>query len=218
MSNSKGALLDKLRKAVTECERDLSVESAEAYVELKEDPLEALEVLTNTIQEVGDGFGRGELWLPDLIGSADAMQGAVAILDKEIKAQGIKKEVTGTVVAGTVFGDIHDMGKTILTTLLSASGFEVTDLGVNVSAQAFIEAVKEHTPDILAMSALLTTTIAEQGKVIDALKENKLREGVKIMVGGAAVSEEFAEQIGADGYEATASGAVELARTLIKRK
>ena len=91
MSNSKEALLDKLRKAVMDCERDLSVESAKAYVELNEDPLEALEVMTNTIKEVGDAFGREELWLPDLIGSADAMQAAVAILDKEIKTQGIKK-------------------------------------------------------------------------------------------------------------------------------
>jgi len=217
MTNSKGDLQEKLRKAIMECDQDLSVEAAKAYVELKEDPLEALEVMTGTIQEIGDRFGRGELWLPDLIGAADAMQGAVAILDEEIKAQGKKKDVVGTVVVGTVFGDIHDMGKTILTTLLSASGFEVTDLGVNVSAKAFIEAVKEYTPDILAMSALLTTTIAEQGKVIKALKENNLREKVKVMVGGAAVSEEFANKIGADGYDATASGGVELAKSLINQ-
>ena len=216
MASSKSSVLEALRKAVLECEKEQAIESAQEYIGLKEDPLEAIGLMTETIQDVGARFGSGELWLPDLIGSADAMQAAVAVLDKEIKEKGIKKETIGTVVAGTVFGDIHDMGKTILTTLFSASGFEVIDLGVNVSAKAFIDGVKEHSPDILAMSALLTTTIAEQGKVIEALKENKLREKIKVMVGGAAVSEEFAEQIGADGYDATAAGAVELAKSLIK--
>lgn len=218
MAVSKSSIMETLRKAVQECEKELAIETAREYVALKEDPLEAIGLLTEAIQDVGARFGQGELWLPDLIGSADAMQAAIAILDEEIKKQGIKKETVGTVVAGTVFGDIHDMGKTILTTLLSASGFEVIDLGVNVSAQTFIDRVKEHSPDILAMSALLTTTIAEQGKVVEALKENKLRDKIKVMVGGAAVSEEFAQQIGADGYDATAAGAVELAKSLIESR
>jgi 5-methyltetrahydrofolate--homocysteine methyltransferase len=145
------------------------------------------------------------------------MQAASPVLEEEMKRKGVQKESLGTVVAGTVFGDIHSIGKTMVTTLLTAAGFHVEDLGVNVKAEAFIEAIQKHGADLLAMSALMTTTMAEQEKVIEALKREGIRERVKVMVGGAAVTDEFAEDIGADGFEPTAPGAVELAKKLLGR-
>jgi len=121
----------------------------------------------------------------------------------------------GTVIAGTVFGDIHSIGKTMVCTLLTAEGFEVHDLGVNIKAEEFLEATKKYNADILAMSALMTMTASEQKKVIEYLKKEGLRDKIKIMVGGGAITEEFAKDVGADGYDPTAPGAVKLARRLI---
>jgi 5-methyltetrahydrofolate--homocysteine methyltransferase len=132
-----------------------------------------------------------------------------------MKKRGAHRESLGIVVAGTVFGDIHSIGKTMVTTLLTAAGYEVEDLGVNVKAEAFVEAIKKHGANLLAMSALMTTTMTEQEKVIDVLKKEGIREKVKVMVGGAAVTDEFAEEIGADGYDPTAPGAVALANKLL---
>ena len=208
-------ILDNLRKAVYEYNNDLASESADKAVELGIDPLEALDVMTVAIREIGDAFGRGELWLPDLVGASDAMQSAVPILEKEIKKRGENRESLGIIVAGTVFGDIHSIGKTMVSTLLTAAGFEVYDLGVNVHAKGFVEAIKKYDANIVAMSALMTTTCVEQENVINTLEEEGLRNNVKIIVGGAAVTEEFAETIGADGYDPTAPGAVELAKKLM---
>ncbi len=137
------------------------------------------------------------------------------ILEEEIRRTGAKRESLGIVVVGTVFGDIHDIGKAMVCTFLTAGGFEVHDLGVNVRAEQFAEATNNYKADVLAMSALLTTTAAEQRKIIGILKEKGIRESVKIMVGGGAITQEFADDIGADGYDPTAPGAVELARRLI---
>ena len=186
-------------------------------VEMGIDPLEALDVMTVAIREIGDAFGRGELWLPDLVGASDAMQSAVPVLEEEIKKRGENRESIGIVVIGTVFGDIHSIGKTMVATLLTAAGFEVHDVGVNVHAKKFVEAIKENNANILAMSALMTTTCVEQENVIKTLKEDGIRDKVKVMVGGAAVTEEFAETIGADGYDPTAPGAVELAKRLVEK-
>ncbi|MEM2843736.1 MAG: cobalamin-dependent protein, partial [Candidatus Bathyarchaeia archaeon] len=151
----------------------------------------------------------------DLVGAANAMQSAMSIIEEEIKRRGGKKESLGTVVIGTVYGDIHDIGKNMVVAFLLAEGFEVYDLGVNVSAEEFIEAVKRHKADILAMSALMTTTAPEQKKVIEMLKKENLRDKVKVIVGGAAITEEFAQEIEADGYESTAVRAAKLAKKLI---
>ena len=215
MNEDKKSVLDNLRKAIYEYNNDLAASSAKRAVELGIDPLEALDVMTVAIREIGDAFGRGELWLPDLVGASDAMQSAVPILEEEIKRRGENRETLGVVVIGTVFGDIHSIGKTMVATLLTAAGFEVHDVGVNVHAKKFVEAIKENDADILAMSALMTTTCVEQENVIKTLQEDGIREKVKVMVGGAAVTEEFAETIGADGYDPTAPGAVELAKKLV---
>jgi len=207
--------LENLKRAVIECDAEAAANWARKAVEAKIDPLKAADALTEAIRQVGDRFGRGELWLPDLVGAADAMQAAMPILEEELKRIDAKRETLGIVVAGTVFGDIHSIGKSMVCTLLTAGGFEVHDLGVNIKAEEFLEAVEKYQADVLAMSALLTTTVIEQRKVIDALRAKGIREKVKVMVGGGAITAEFARSIGADGYDPTAPGAVELARRLV---
>jgi corrinoid protein of di/trimethylamine methyltransferase len=208
-------VMENLRKAVMEYDVDAAATWARKAVTEKVDLFRAIDALTETIREIGDRFGKGELWLPDLVGAADAMQAAMPILEEELGKTGEKREALGSVVVGTVFGDIHNIGKAMVCTLLTAGGFNVYDLGVNVKSEEFVAAVKKHDADILAMSALLTTTAPEQRKVIETLKSEGIRDKVKIMVGGGAITQEFAEGIGADGYDPTAPGAIELAKRLI---
>jgi corrinoid protein of di/trimethylamine methyltransferase len=209
--------LDKLKASVKTY--DSAATEAVARDALQEgiEPLAILDALTESIREVGDAFGAGECFLPELVGAAEAMQSAMPILEAEIQQRGEKRQSAGRIVAGTVSGDIHNIGKTILCTLLTADGFEVVDLGIDVPVDRFIDAVRSHKPDLLAMSALLTITAQEQKKVIRALEAEGLREEVKIIVGGGAISENFAESIGADGYDATAPGGVKLARVLLEK-
>ena len=207
-------ILEELEKAVVECNGQKATSWARRVVEEGIDPLEALNALTKGIKQVGDGYGRGELWLPDLIGAADAMSNAMPIIEEEIRRTGKKLKKADAIVIGTVKGDIHDIGKNIVATLLVVNGFKIIDLGVDVSAERFIEAIKEHKPSILAMSALLTMTAPEQKRVIEALTKEEMRDRVKVIVGGAAITQEFADDIGADGYDPTAAGAVDLVRRL----
>jgi methylmalonyl-CoA mutase cobalamin-binding domain/chain len=208
-------ILENLRRAVLEYDSKGAVSWARKAVEEKIAPLKALDALTEAIREVGDGFGKGELFLPEIVGAADAMKSATPIIEEELKKMGAKRDSVGTVVMGTVFGDIHDIGKSMVCMLLATDGFEVIDLGVNVEAERFIESVRKYKPDILGMSALLTSFVSEQKKIINILKEEGLRDKVKIMVGGGAISEATAENIGADGYDPIAPGAVKLARRLV---
>ena len=208
-------ILENLKKTILEYDAEGAANWARKAVDEKVDPIEALDTLTVAVRQVGDGFSRGELWLPDLVGAAAAMQAAIPVLEEELRRRRVKRKSLGIVVIGTVFGDIHNIGKDMLSTLLTAGGFEVHDLGINVKAEKFLEAIEEYETDILAMSALLTTTALEQRKVIETLREKGIRDKVKIMVGGGAITQEFADQIGADGYDPTAPGAVELARSLV---
>jgi len=204
-----------LKKAIWEYDSQSAANLARNLIEKGTEPLAILDALTAAIRQVGDRFGNGELWLPDLVGAADAMQAAMPIIDKALKNTGSQRVSLGVVVIGTVFGDIHNIGKDMVSTLLTAAGFEVHDLGVNVPAEQFVKAIEEREADILAMSALLTTTAAEQRKAIDFLEKKGIRQAVKIMVGGGAITSSFAEDIGADGYEPTAPGAVKLAMKLL---
>jgi corrinoid protein of di/trimethylamine methyltransferase len=210
-------IFENLKQAIIEYESERAESLAKEAIEKKIDPMKALDAMTEAMRQVGDGFGRGELWLPDLVGAADAMSSAMPIIEEEIKRTGAKRVSLGTVIAGTVFGDIHSIGKTMVCTLLTAEGFEVHDLGVNIKAEEFLEATKKYKADILAMSALMTMTAPEQKKVIEYLKKEGLRVKVKIMVGGGAITEEFAKDVGADGYDPTAPGAVKLARRLVRK-
>ena len=208
-------VLENLKKAIVEYDREGAAHFAKKAVQEQIDPIEALDVMTVAIRQVGDGFGKGELWLPELVGAAAAMTAAAPIIEEEIKRIGSKRESLGTVVIGTVWGDIHTIGKTMVGTLLTADGFIVKDLGTNVSAEGFITGIKQYNADILAMSALMTTTAPEQRKAMETLREQGFRDKVKIMVGGGAITQEFADSIGADGYDPTAPGAVKLARRLV---
>ncbi|MFN8650324.1 MAG: corrinoid protein [Gemmatimonadales bacterium] len=179
-------------------------------------PLDAINLgFVPGITYVGEQFGLGELFLPDLVLGGEAMKAAVSVLEPELARRGATRERLGTVVLGTVRGDIHEIGKTLVHTMLSASGFEVHDLGVDVSVERFIAAVRERKPDIVGMSALLTTTMPGQKLVIEALAAEGLRSQVKVIVGGAPVSQAWADSIGADGYGEDAMRAVTLARRLL---
>ncbi len=164
------------------------------------------------IREVGRLFGEGELFLPELVTSAQAMKAALAVLEAEL-AEGAARHSRGRVVLGTMPGDIHDIGKTLVGTLLSAHGFEVTDLGVDVTAERFVDAARELDADFVGASALLTTTMAKQRDLVAAVRAAGLR--ARVLVGGAPVRQEWADEIGAAGYAENAAGAVELVEKLI---
>lgn len=207
--------LENLIKAILSYDAEASASLARKTLEEGIDPVETIDAITEAIRQVGDGFGKGELWLPELVGAATAMKAATPIIEEEITKAGKKRETLGTIVMGTVYGDIHDIGKNIVITMLMADGFAVHDVGINITANEFVEAVKQHKPDILALSALMTMTSNEQIKVIEDLKREGIRDQVKVMVGGGAITQEFADSIGADGYESSAPGAVGLARRLM---
>jgi trimethylamine corrinoid protein len=211
----KDELLKKLRNAILEYDADEAGKLAARSIEEEIDPIETLEVLTVTIKEVGDQFGRGDLFLPELIAAAEAMSRATEPLEVEIRNQGKKKKSQGTVVIGTVYGDIHDIGKNMVATLLKAAGFNVVDCGVNVQVDKFLDFIVREEADILALSALLTTTAPEQKKIIKSLSEKGMRDKVKVIVGGGGITKQFADSIGADGYDATATGAAALAKSLL---
>jgi trimethylamine corrinoid protein len=208
-------ILDNLRESILEYDAEGAAKWATRAVDQGLEPLMALDTLTRAVRFVGDGFGRGELWLPDLVGASEAMLAASHIIEAELERQGSKRESLGTVVVGTVHGDLHSIGKAMVSTLLTAEGFKVHDLGIDVTVDRFLEAIVQYRPDILAMSALMTTTVEQQVLVIERLNEVGLRGQVRVMVGGGGVTKEFADSIGADGYDPTAPGAVRLARELM---
>jgi len=164
---------------------------------------------------VGEKFSSGEYFLPNLIISANAMEQAMEVLAPQLKARQQEVKSLGKVVIGTVRCDIHEIGKSLVATMLSASGFQVYDMGVDVPVEAFMDKVRETGADILGLSALLTTTMEVQADVIQALKEAGMRGQVKVMVGGSPVRKGWAEEIGADGYAEDAIGAVEVAKRLV---
>jgi corrinoid protein of di/trimethylamine methyltransferase len=204
----------KLAQAVIDGEADDAEALAKQALGQGLDPLACItNGLTKGIQEVGELFASGEYYLPELIISADTMKVAMDILEPAL-AGGQEREVVGRVVIGTVEGDLHEIGKTLVGTMLSANGFQVTDIGVDKTAAEFIDAVKENNATIVGASALLTTTMLQQKKIIEALDEAGLKKQVKVMVGGAPVTQSYADQIGADGYAEDAISAVDIAYRL----
>jgi corrinoid protein of di/trimethylamine methyltransferase len=167
------------------------------------------------IEEVGDLFAKGEFFLPELVQGAEAMKAAVRVLQPALDASKEGRKATGIAVAGTVAGDIHEIGKTIVCSMLSAAGFEVTDVGCDVAPEAFVATCQAVKPDLLLLSALLTTTMPNQAKTIEALKAAGLREQIKVMIGGAPTTRAWADEIGADGYAEDAIEAVVAAKTLL---
>jgi corrinoid protein of di/trimethylamine methyltransferase len=166
------------------------------------------------IEEVGDLFAKGEFFLPELVQGAEAMKAAVAVLEPALEGSGGSRSL-GKAVAGTVAGDIHEIGKTIVCSMMSAAGFTVTDVGCDVPIETFVEKVKAESPDLLLLSALLTTTMPNQQKTIEALKDAGLRDNVKVMIGGAPTTRAWSDEIGADGYAEDAIEAVVAAKRLL---
>lgn len=182
--------------------------------------IEPMDLIKNGLvigmNEVGEKFSTGEFFLPDLIIAADCMKKAMAILEPELLARNQVLENSGVVVIGTVKGDIHEIGKSLVGIMLSANGFKIHDLGVDVPVDRFIEVARDVRADIICLSALLTTTMVMQKDVITRLEEEGLRKKIKVMVGGAPVSRSWMEEIGANGYAEDAMGAVSVALELMK--
>ena len=209
--------LEELKGAVLAFDGDKAEAVARRLIEQGADPVRCAEALADSLRIVGDRYSAGEAFIPELFAAAKVAKVALNLITDEIKRQGKKVQSLGKVVIGTVSGDIHSIGKDIVATLLSTEGFEVIDLGVNVKAADFLKAVDDHEPNILALSALLTTTAMEQRNVIEGLKKAGVRDKVKVLVGGSPVNQEFADRIGADGYGATGPSGVKVARQLIGR-
>ena len=174
------------------------------------------DALIPSLEEVGARFERGDFFVPEMLIAARAMQGALDILRPLLAETGA--QTVGTYVMGTVKGDVHDIGKNLVNIMLEGAGFTVHDLGVNVAPEVFIDAINEHKPDIVGFSAFLTTTMPMFKANINALEKAGIRDNVIVMVGGAPVTQEYADKVGADGYAADASTAVRMANDLIQKK
>ena len=209
-------IFEEMTQAVIDGLPDKARALADEAIRAGIDPLEAIERGFKVgMDVVGDGFAKGELFIPDLMMSGEAMKAAIATLEPELMKRKQQRQVLGRVVIGTVQGDIHEIGKTLVATMLAASGFEVHDLGVDVAPQRFVEMVRQVDANVVGLSALLTTTLLNQETVILTLKEAGLRDKVKVIVGGVPASPEWAEEIGADGYAENATEAVEVVKRMV---
>lgn len=209
-------IFKRMAQSIIDGDADASVALANESLAANIDPLEAISKgFVVGVNTVGDAFGRGEAFLPELVMAGEAMKSAVATLDPELKKRGSQRQILGRVVIATVEGDIHEIGKSLVATMLGASGFEVHDLGVDTPGDKLIGKALEVNADILGMSALLTTTMVKQREVIEELEKEGLRKRLKVMVGGAPVTREWVKTIGADGYSEDAIGAVMMAKQLM---
>jgi corrinoid protein of di/trimethylamine methyltransferase len=207
-----------MRQSIIDGAPDTAAALAEQAVHAGIAPLEAIaRGYVPGMHQVGEQFAQRSLFLPDMMASAEAMRAAMNVLEPELKKSGTARPMAGTVVLGTTRGDIHEIGKTLVGTLLAANGFQVHDLGVDVSGEQFAAKAREVKADIVGVSALLTTTMKNQKTVIEALEKEQLRRTVKVIVGGAPVTRRWAEEIGADGYAPDAVSAVALVRNLMQQ-
>jgi corrinoid protein of di/trimethylamine methyltransferase len=210
------AFLDSCAKSVLDGDAEAAEKLAREALEKKYPPLEVIEMgFAKGIKEVGRLWEAGALFLPELVMGAEAMKRAMAVLQPALTKGGARAKSLGHVVIGTIEGDIHDIGKTLVATMLSANGFEITDLGADVPAKRFVDEAETKGAGCIAISALLTTTMSGQKRVVEELKKRSLKGKVRVMVGGAPCSDEWAREIGADGYAGDAVAAVSLAQSLM---
>jgi corrinoid protein of di/trimethylamine methyltransferase len=209
-------LFQKMAQSIIDGDADASVALAQQSITAGIDPLDAIaKGFVAGVNIVGEAFAKGEAFLPELVMAGEAMKAAVATLEPEMQKRGTSRQILGKVVIATVEGDIHEIGKSLVGTMLSASGFEVYDMGVDVSAAKILAKVKEVDANLVGLSALLTTTMVKQKEVIDVLDKEGLRRKVKVMVGGAPVTRDWVQKIEADGYSEDAIGAVAVAKQLV---
>jgi corrinoid protein of di/trimethylamine methyltransferase len=209
-------LFEAMARSVVEGDSDAAAGLARRAVDEGVDPLDAInDGFVRGINHVGDGFSRENMFLPELVLAGEAMKAAIGVLEPEMARRGTERQLHGKVVLTAAPGDIHDIGKSLVGTMLSASGFQVFDLGVDVPIAAVVDKAGEVDADIVGMSALLTTTMAGQREVVLALGSAGLRATVKVMVGGAPVTPEWAEEIGADAFGRDAIDAVTVAKRLV---
>lgn len=206
--------LESLYEAILKGKLDVAkAVTTEAIAENVDPQLIINEYMSRAMEDIGKRFEEGKAFVPELLMAARAMKGALDLLKPLMK--GAASHRLGKVVIGTVKGDLHDIGKNLVASMLEGCGFDVINLGTDISSEKFITAIKENQAQILCLSALLTTTMNYMQEVIDALEKSGIRQEVKVMIGGAPVSESFARQIGADGYSDNANAAVTLAKSLL---
>lgn len=216
MSEELEKLFKDMAQSIIDGDSDISVELAQKSIDMGVPPLDAItKGFVIGVNYIGDQFGAGEAFLPELVMAGEAMKAAVATLEPELLKLGEARETMGKVILATVEGDIHEIGKTLVGTMLSASGFEVTDLGVDQPADKIIGKALEINAQIIGLSALLTTTMVRQREIIEELDKENLRPRIKVMVGGAPITRDWATKIKADGTSEDAVGAVALAKQLV---
>jgi corrinoid protein of di/trimethylamine methyltransferase len=214
------SLFADLKKSIEEFESDMAKKIAKDLLKAEVDPLKVInEILSPTMEQIGEKFDKMEIFLPELMGAAEAMQSATSILMECIKESTIERPMMkGKVVLGTVAGDIHEIGKNIVKIMLEVSGFEVVDLGKDVPSMQFIEKAEEVNADVIALSALMTTTMSSQKEVIELLEALGKRQDYVVIIGGAPTSEAWQKEIGADGWAESAGGAGKLTTELIEKR
>jgi trimethylamine corrinoid protein len=209
-------LYEKMAQSIIDGDAEVAAQLAMESVSAGVDPLEAIaQGFVAGVNKVGDAFANGDAFLPELVMAGEAMKAAVTALEPEMAKRGTHRQMLGKVVLATVEGDIHEIGKSLVGTMLSASGFQVFDMGVDVATANIVTKVREVGADMVALSALLTTTMVKQKEVVDALDKEGLHSKCKVMVGGAPVTRDWVQKIGADGYSEDAIGAVNVAKHLM---
>jgi corrinoid protein of di/trimethylamine methyltransferase len=209
-------ILSSIKDSLVNLDMDKTIDFVKKAIELGFKPMDIVNAMADGMRVVGVRYERGEYFVSDLIVASEIFKEVMSILEPLIVREKEGLRPFGRVVIGTVEGDVHDIGKNLVITMLRANGFDVIDLGVDVSPQKFVGAVKQYKPDIVGMSALLTSTMVNMKKGIEALEKEGLRNSVKIIVGGAPITEKFAREIGADAYGENAVVAVEICRKLVE--
>lgn len=213
----KEALFEKIKEAIINIQTDQALEYVKEAVGAGVDPQEIISnCIVKALEVVGEKFEKGEYFLSELIAAGEISKQIIEMISPILRSSGVSTKKLGKVVIGTVRGDIHDIGKNIVAMLLDTAGFEIIDLGADVPPEKFVEAVERNNADIVALSALLTVTMPEMKIVIEELKKAHVRDRVKVIVGGAPVTKEYAEEIGADGYGETAFEGVKICKSWVK--
>jgi corrinoid protein of di/trimethylamine methyltransferase len=209
-------IFNAMAQSIIDGESEKAEKLAMRAIKMGMDPLNAINHgFVVGVEHVGKLFSSGEVFLPELVMAGEAMKTAITVLEPEMSKRGMERKISGTIVLGTIEGDIHDIGKTLVGTMLSAAGFKVFDLGVDVPVMTLVERARAENADIIGVSSLLTTTMVRQRDVVEALEDIGLRSTIKVMVGGAPVTREWVKEIGADSYSKDAVGAVAVAKELL---